>query len=63
MRRAGLRFHLMMCKHCSAYSSHLQIMKDRFKKLFADQSKADSGQVIQLEAEILKEFKKKHSGG
>lgn len=58
MRRAELRVHLMMCKHCSNYASHLRMMKEGFKKLFSKITHVNKAQIIQLESEILDELEK-----
>lgn len=57
-QRAELRMHLMMCKHCSAYSKHLQALRTGFKKLFSKITRADPRAVKQLEDNVLEKFKK-----
>lgn len=59
MRRAELKMHLIMCKHCSRYAAHLAMLKDGFKKLFQKITQVEKTMVIHLENEILKELKKK----
>ena len=63
MKRAELKMHLMMCKHCSRYSKHLQILTDGFKKLFRAKTTVDPSQVERLEKQVIDEIKKKRSGG
>lgn len=58
-----MRMHLMMCKHCSAYATHLKMMKDGFKKLFAKLTKVEPTEVTRLEEEVLEDLKKKSAGG
>lgn len=34
--RVEIRFHMLMCKHCSRYRKQLRILRESFKKLFKD---------------------------
>ncbi len=54
MQRAGLRLHLLMCKHCSHYATHLEMMRAGFKKLFSKIMQVDKVEVQQLEDEIIR---------
>lgn len=50
--------HLMMCKHCSAYANHLQMMTEGFKRLFKKLTRVDTSEVKQLEETVLEKLKK-----
>ena len=58
-RRTQLRFHLMMCQHCSRYSAQLRMIAQGFKTLFENKSKIETKNFQGLEAEVIK----KVSGG
>ncbi|MBI2605073.1 MAG: hypothetical protein HYW49_03225 [Deltaproteobacteria bacterium] len=58
MRRAELRMHLLMCKHCSRYATHLKMMKDGFSKLFAKITQTERFTINQIENQILDVLKK-----
>lgn len=60
-RRAELRLHLMMCKHCSRYATHLDMMRAGFKKLFAKTTEVSRAQVMHLENEVIDNLKRKVS--
>ncbi len=62
-RRAELRMHLMMCKHCSAYAKHLKMMRDGFKKLFSKKTQVPSSEVEALERHIIEHEVKRRAGG
>lgn len=51
--RMELKMHLLMCKGCSSYATHLKMMKDGFQKLFAHLTKVDSDKIKKLEDEII----------
>ncbi|RME16046.1 MAG: hypothetical protein D6797_05350 [Bdellovibrio sp.] len=34
VKRMEIRLHLLMCKHCSAYERHLEIIRKEFSKFF-----------------------------
>lgn len=58
VRRAELKMHLLMCKHCSNYASHLRMMKDGFRKLFAKLAKFNPEDIQRLEEESLRKIRK-----
>ena len=58
MKRAELKVHLMMCKHCSRYSSHLKMITHGFKKLFSEKTKSDPAQVEKIEKEVIEKVKR-----
>ena len=57
-KRAELRMHLMMCKHCSAYSKHLESMKNGFRDLFKKLTDTDPDHVQELEKKIIEKAKR-----
>ncbi|MEK6704986.1 MAG: hypothetical protein AABZ06_04295 [Bdellovibrionota bacterium] len=59
IKKAELRMHLMMCKHCSRYSKHLLMLSDAFRKLFAAKTKMDQTQVESLKKQVLEEIDRK----
>ena len=63
IRRAELRMHLLMCKHCSRYATQLKMMKNAYGKLFAKITHVEGAEIKRFENEIieklLKIFKKK----
>ena len=61
MKRAELKMHLMMCKHCSRYSKHLVMLADGFKRLFQEKAKVDPSQVERVEKKVIEEVEKKKS--
>lgn len=58
MKRAELRMHLLMCKHCSRYASQLKMMKHGFKKLFSRITQVDQGNIKRLEDDIIEKLPK-----
>ena len=60
-RRAELKMHLLMCKHCSAYSKQLGFMKKGFKLLFMKLTKTDPKAVEKIENETIEKFRKTSS--
>jgi len=58
MKRAELRMHLFMCKHCSAYAAHLDLIKSGFLKLFHKITEVNEDKVKQLEDEVIEKIKK-----
>lgn len=52
-RKAELKMHLMMCKHCSNYASQLKMMTTGFSKLFSKLTKVESNEVSQLEQDVI----------
>ena len=62
MRRAELRMHLLMCKHCSRYAAHLKMMRDGFSKLFSQITQADKVEIQRLENEIIEKLPKTPAG-
>jgi hypothetical protein len=61
-RKMELKMHLAMCRHCSAYRKHLELMKKGFKGLFSKMTETESGSVKGLESRILNDFKKRQGG-
>ncbi len=61
-QRAELRMHLLMCKHCAAYSKHIKLMKAGFKKLFAKLTEAEPEAIERIEQRAVENFKKSTSG-
>jgi len=57
-QRAEMRMHLMMCKHCAAYSKHLQIMRKGFKVLFSKISKTEPETIKRIEDQTIEKIKK-----
>ena len=57
-QRAELKMHLMMCKHCSAYSKHLQSLRSGFKKLFSKLTRTEPKTVERIEDEVLDRMRK-----
>ena len=51
MVTAEIKMHLLMCKHCSAYNKHLQMMKNGFRKLFSKLTTVEN-----LENQIIKKI-------
>ncbi|MGE4131462.1 MAG: hypothetical protein AB7F86_07470 [Bdellovibrionales bacterium] len=60
-RRGEIRMHLMLCKHCEAYSRHLGQLKRGFKKLFAKLTSVDKAKVTRLENNVIENLKRKQS--
>jgi hypothetical protein len=58
MKKAELQMHLMMCKHCSRYSKHLQMLTDGFRKLFGIKTKIDQTQLEQIEKTIIEKVQR-----
>ena len=59
LKKAELRMHLMMCKHCSRYVTQLQMLSRGFKKLFQVKTQVDPSQVEKLEKQIIETTTKK----
>jgi len=57
-KRAEIRTHLLMCKHCSAYAKHLKYMREGFKQLFSNITQTDPEQIKKIEDQVLKRFDK-----
>lgn len=57
-QRAELKMHLMMCKHCAAYSKHLQALRTGFKTLFSKLTRTEPKTVKDLEEKVLDQLKK-----
>lgn len=62
LKRAELRMHLAMCKHCSGYAKQLPILKAAFGKLFSKLTEVDESKIKKLEEETLEKLKKCSSG-
>lgn len=58
--KVEVRIHLLMCKHCHAYSEQLKIMGKQYKKVFEKITKTDVDQVQKLEDKIIEDVRKKH---
>lgn len=58
VRRAELKMHLMMCKHCSAYNQHLVAMRKGFKRLFQKITLSEPQTIEKLENEVLTKLRK-----
>lgn len=56
--RMELRLHLLMCRHCSQFASHLRIMKESFVKLFRKITDVDRKTIDELENDILRKLDK-----
>lgn len=61
LKKAELRMHLMMCKHCSRYSKHLRMLSDGFKNLLNKKAQVDAAEVSKLEREVLEKLQRKVS--
>lgn len=58
VRRAELKMHLIMCKHCSAYNQNLIAMSKGFKRLFQKITLAEPQTIEKLENEVLTKLRK-----
>lgn len=59
MRRLEIRFHLLMCRHCSSYTQQLHALKLGFKKLFDPQHRAFPAEKMkEHEENIIKKIQK-----
>jgi hypothetical protein len=56
MKRAELKMHLMMCRHCSNYSVQLGMLKNGFIKLFSEMASTSAEEVKNLEDEIIRKI-------
>lgn len=59
MRKAELRMHLLMCKHCSNYNKQLKVLKTGMQTLFRKRSEYDPDKLTELENNILNNIIKK----
>lgn len=58
-KRIEIRFHLLICHHCSKYAQQLEMVSKGLKKLFLAQEKQiKSEEVIHLEEKIINSLKK-----
>ena len=57
-KKIELRSHLFMCKHCSAYYSQLNSIKNQLKKLFRTITKTEPQAVKNLEEKVIDELKR-----
>jgi hypothetical protein len=61
LRRLGVRFHLLMCTHCSRYVRELRLIgvavRDEFRRLTLDRD-----QVDRLEAAIRRQLRAERGG-
>lgn len=55
--KVELRLHLMICKHCHAYSEQLKIMNLQYKKVFKKISETNQKHLHQLENEVIDRLK------
>lgn len=51
-----IRFHMMMCKHCSRYRKQLRIMRNSFKRLFKDLTSPALREQTELKEEIKRKI-------
>ncbi len=56
-KRMELKLHLMMCKHCSRYAAHLQMLSLAFSKLIRRKAAVDRAKIRQLEDDAIKRVK------
>lgn len=61
-QRAELKMHLIICKHCAAYSKHIKLMKAGFKKLFAKLTEAEPEAIERIEQRAIEKIKKSTPG-
>lgn len=54
----SLRFHLLMCRHCSRFSKHLKMAVEGASKLLRKNSEVDESVIREVEETTLKELKK-----
>jgi len=53
LRRMSLGFHLFMCKHCSHFKKHMDILTTQIRKILKEKVDVPSGKVRELEDEVL----------
>jgi hypothetical protein len=58
LKKAELKFHLIMCKHCHAYVEQLKIMNVQYKKVFKKLTNVDAEHVQKLEDKVVENLKK-----
>lgn len=56
-KKIELQTHLFMCKHCSAYYSQMNSLKNKLKKIFQTITKTDSNTVKNLERKVIEKLK------
>ncbi len=58
MKKAEMKMHLMMCRHCSNYAAQLTMLKQGFKKLFSETEATDSVEIKNLEEDVIRKILK-----
>lgn len=58
-KRVEVRMHLLMCKHCSRYATHLKMMREGFGRLFTNITAVNKSEIDELEDKVLEKIKKK----
>lgn len=57
-RRLSVRFHLLICHHCSRYARHLEILKTGFNSLFRSRLKSvDPKKIKEIEDRVVAKLK------
>lgn len=61
--KIAVKFHLLMCQHCSRYSRHIEMLGEGVKKIF--ETKGNGGSDVRIKEtedkvieEVLKEIEK-----
>lgn len=57
-QRMGLRFHLMMCRHCSRFSKHLKMVVEGASVLLKKKAEVDKSVVREVEDATIKELQR-----
>lgn len=58
MKRAGLRLHLMACRHCARYARQLRVLGDGARRLFERQGLDSAEKIERLERQVIEKVKK-----
>ena len=59
-RKIAIRFHLMICEHCSKFAKHLEILKSGIKALVRSSlKKNDDSKIRDLENKVIDQLKTK----
>lgn len=62
IRKLQIKFHLIICHHCSAYVKQLQYLKNGFKKLTElSKVKQNSPEIQKIEDKIIRKINSKNS--
>lgn len=56
-KKAELKFHLFMCKHCSNYEKQMGILTERFSQIVQKRADCSRGEIEKLEIEVLEKLK------